>query len=166
MTELRTAKVVAASLAVLVSMAGCSHYNVQDTRGARAGYLVCNTVPGTHFSVLIHSSVDVECRFQAGGREDRYRGEAGISLGVDLSWNRDETFTYAVVTAYSSSEPGFLAGRYVGAQASLTIGVGAGVGVLVGGGERQVSLQPVGLEYGTGAGASAGLGYLTLEHAP
>ena len=43
-----------------------------------------------------------------GSGEDRYLGEAGISLGVDVSWKRDETFSYGVFTTYSSSEPGFL----------------------------------------------------------
>jgi hypothetical protein len=44
-----------------------------------------------------------------------------------------------------------------------SVGVGAGAAVLVGGGFKDFSLQPVALEGNIGLGAAAGLGYLYLE---
>ena len=41
--------------------------------------------------------------------------------------------------------------------------MGAGVSILVGGGDKSVSLVPVGVEGNTGFGAEAGVSYLTLE---
>ena len=159
------ARQVAGFLALLlVAPLACSHYNLPESRGAEVGVLTCETVPGTSSSVLISSRVELDCRFRSpGGEEEPYAGEAGISLGLDLAWQRDEVIRFAVLSAVRNHDPGFLAGRFVGASASATLGVGLGVGTLVGGGEDQLTLQPVGLSTGSGLGLSVGLSYLVLE---
>ena len=136
--------------------------------GVQIGVLTCNTVEGTRVNLLIHSTVDVECVFRAaGGGEERYKGETGIGLGVDLNWRRNETIPFTVISAQGDVRIGAhsLAGKYGGAKASATVGVGAGAAVLVGGGANNITLQPLALEGSTGLGVAAGLGYLYLEPA-
>ncbi len=136
--------------------------------GVQIGVLTCNTVEGTRINLLVHSTVDVECVFRAAdGGEERYKGETGIGLGVDLNWRRDETIHFAVISAQGDVRIGAhsLAGKYAGAKASATVGVGAGAAVLVGGGANNITLQPLALEGSTGLGVAAGLGYLYLEPA-
>jgi len=150
--------------AAALLIAGCSHHNVHQTRGIRLGVLTCRTVPGTGISLFIHSVVDVDCVINHSGIEDHYDGQAGIALGLDLRWERNETTRWGVLAASSALEEprGFLAGRFVGPKASLTVGGGAGVEVLFGGGERQIALQPLGVQTSTGAGVAGGIGYLYL----
>jgi len=136
--------------------------------GVQIGVLTCESVPGTRFNLLIHSTIDVKCVFRAaGGGEERYKGETGIGLGIDLNWNRDETIHFTVLSAQGDTQIGAhsLAGRYGGAKASATVGVGAGAAVLIGGGSNNFTLQPLALEGSTGLGVAAGLGYLYIEAA-
>ncbi len=156
--------VVLAGAALLL---GCSHHNVHQTRGIRVGILTCRTVPDTSVSIFIHSVVDVDCEIRHSGIEDRYVGQAGVALGLDLRWRRNETIRWTVLTAARALDrpQGFLAGRFVGPKVSLTLGVGAGMDILFGGGEKQIALQPIAVQTSTGAGVAGGLGYLYLEPA-
>ncbi len=60
--------------------------------------------------------------------------------------------------------PGVLAGSYVGATGSATVGVGAGANVLIGGSNRTISLQPVSIEGNTGLNIAAGIGAISLRY--
>lgn len=133
--------------------------------GVEVGILVCDTVPGTKRNVLIHSTVDVSCVFKAAnGTRERYRGETGIGFGLDLKLESDETMAFAVLSGTSDVDAMTLTGRYVGAKASAEVGVGVGAAVLVGGGDQNVTLQPLAVEGSKGgAGATAGIGYLRIE---
>jgi len=139
-----------------------------EQAGIEIGILTCETVPGTRFNLIVRSTVDVECVFKGSqGGEEHYRGETGIGLGIDLNFGRQEQIAFTVLSAKSDVTPGSyaLTGRYVGGKASATVGVGAGVAVLVGGGDKSFSLQPIALEGSTGLGVSGGIGYLYIEPA-
>ncbi len=133
--------------------------------GIEIGVLTCNSVEGTRRNLLIHSTVDVRCVFKTAEGEESYTGETGIGLGVDLNWNRTETTHFVVLGGTSDARPGAhsLAGTYVGGKVSATVGVGAGAGALVGGGAKNISLQPLAIEGSTGLGVAGGLGYLILK---
>ncbi len=133
--------------------------------GIEIGVLTCNSVDGTRRNLLIHSTVDVRCVFKTPAGQESYTGETGIGLGVDLNWNRSETTHFVVLGGTSDTRLGAhsLAGAYVGGKASATFGVGAGVGALIGGGSKNISLQPLALEGSTGLGVAGGLGYLILK---
>lgn len=139
-----------------------------QTAGFEVGLLTCEVVPGTRLNLLIRSTADVRCVFDNSGTIERYVGETGIALGVDVSIKSDEKMAFAVLAATSDTQPGSyaLAGKYVGGQASAAAGVGVGAKVLVGGGNKNFSLQPLALETSTGLGASAGIGFLYIEKAP
>ena len=139
----------------------------EASAGIEVGVLSCNSVEGTRRNLLIHSTVDVKCLFKRLDGEESYRGKTGIGLGVDLNWGRAETIHFTVIGATTDARLGAhsLAGSYLGGKASVTVGVGVGAAALIGGGSKNITLQPLAVEGSTGFGAAAGLGYLYLEPA-
>ena len=133
--------------------------------GFKVGILVCESIPGSRVNLVIHSTADVRCAFDNNGTIERYIGETGIALGLDISIKQDEKIAFTVLAASSDIRPGSysLAGKYLGGQASAAAGIGLGARILVGAGDRNFSLQPLALETSTGLGASAGIGFLNIE---
>ncbi len=138
------------------------------TAGVNAGILTCRVAPDSGVNWIVYSSADVDCVFNTPRGQERYAGRTGIGLGVNLTWNLETEIRFVVLMASSDVEIGAhaLAGYYGGGRAMVSPGVSAGVAILVGGGAKSVSLQPVGVETGAGFGAAAGLSYLVLEPAP
>jgi len=134
------------------------------TEGARMGLLTCKTVPGSSLSLVIHSTEDVKCVFKDNiGEVEDYKGETGVGLGFDVSFDRETTMVYTVMAANIKSGHHQLAGKYFGGGGSVTIGAGVGAQALIGGGKENISLQPIALSGSTGTGVSGGLTYLYLE---
>lgn len=135
--------------------------------GMQVGVLECTVVPGSRVNLLIRSTADVNCTYNNNGTIERYVGETGIGLGLDLSFRKEETMHFAVIAASGDVNPGghALAGKYVGGEATATAGVGLGAKALVGGGNKNFSLQPLALETNKGLGASGGLSFLYIEAA-
>ena len=129
------------------------------------GVLQCTVVPGSRVNLLIRSTADVNCEFNNNGTIERYKGETGIGLGLDLSFKTDEKMHFSVISASSDVSAGSyaLAGKYVGGELSAAAGVGLGAKALVGGSNDSFSLQPLALETNTGLGASGELSFLYIE---
>ncbi len=166
MKNLKLFKSITLALAVASALA-FNPANAADNAGMQIGILKCSVVPGSRVNLLVRSTADVSCTFNNQGTLERYQGETGIALGLDLSFKSNESMAFAVISASSDSRPGAyaLAGKYVGGQASAAVGVGVGAKVLVGAGNQSLSLQPLALETSTGLGASAGIGFLYIEKA-
>lgn len=159
-------KFVSAVMAVLFTLS----FNVsadEKKAGLELGVLKCSVVAGSRVNLLVRSTADVECTFDNQGTIERYQGETGIALGLDLSFKKNEKMAFAVIAASENVTPGAyaLAGKYVGGQAAAAVGVGLGAKVLVGAGDQSFSLQPLALETSEGLGASAGVGFLYIEKA-
>jgi Protein of unknown function (DUF992) len=133
----------------------------REQRGVQVGILSCDTVPGSGTNWIVRSTVDLTCIFDGPWGSERYRGESGIALGVDLKFNRREKIAFAVIAAASDirSRTHALAGRYYGGKASATLIYGVGAAALIGGGAKNVALQPLAVESSTGFGLSGGVGY-------
>jgi len=133
--------------------------------GIEVGILTCKSMPGTRMNFIVHSSTLVECVFTHPAGEEKYNGEIGMGFGVDLNVKTQEqsVFTVFSISEDVTPEANALAGTYIGGRASAAFGIGAGAAVLIGGGAKNFSLQPIGLETNTGIGAAMGLGYLTLD---
>jgi hypothetical protein len=133
--------------------------------GLQIGVLQCSVVPGTRVNLIIRSTADVVCQFNNNGTIEKYKGETGIGLGLDLSFKSDEKMHFAVFAASSDVSSGShaLAGKYVGGELSAAVGVGLGAKALIGGSNDSFSLQPLALETSTGLGISGGLGFLYIE---
>ena len=133
-------------------------------KGARVGTLECTTVEGTRTNLIITSTADIKCIFKSvdGKAVELYRGETGIGLGVDLKIEKQEKIIFAVFSANFKPGTHQLSGKYGGAKATVSAGVGGGAQLLVGGSNDSVSLQPavVGNE---AVGVAAGLSYMSLQ---
>lgn len=136
----------------------------QTSEGTKLGKLECKTVEGSGSNLLIHSTVDVACTFSStAGEIEHYKGETGIGFGIDLNFDKQSSFVFAVLAADFKAGEYKFAGKYYGAGGDATIGRGIGAGVLIGGSKKSVSLEPIGLSATRGAGVSGGLTYLYLE---
>ncbi len=150
-------------LATLV-LAYTSFAIAEDAKG-EVGVVTCKYIPGSKVNLLIHSSASFDCVFDHGGVKDTYDGEAGIGLGLDLQWTEQSTMVYSVLASTGSEVDWSVAlnGTYTGGKASVALGVSVGAAALIGGGNDSVALVPLALEGGTGIGATAGIGYLSLK---
>jgi hypothetical protein len=162
--------VVIASLSLLGTAAiAADPAATPETKGGfQIGVLTCTSNPDTQKNRIINSKVEVDCELKYNnGKHERYVGETGIGVGLDLNWKREDTLVYAVLGASQDTTPGAgaLAGKFVGGKGSVTLGVGGGAGVLVGGGTTNLTLQPLALEGSKGFGIAGGVSYLTLKSA-
>ncbi len=157
---------ITATVAALALAATPLAANAADNpnAGGTAGVLECQAIPGTRVNLLIHTSVGLKCTYTRNGVTERYKGETGIGLGLDLSFKDDQKFAFTVLAATSDVRPGSyaLAGKYYGGELTAAAGVGVGAKALIGAGEKNISLQPIAVETSTGLGVSGGLSYLFL----
>jgi hypothetical protein len=129
--------------------------------GANVGSLSCNVSGGAGF--VFGSSKELNCLFtRTDGIGERYTGTIK-KFGVDIGFTKEAQIVW-LVFAPGSIAPGSLAGAYAGATASATVGVGAGANVLVGGSNKQVTLQPVSVEGSVGLNVAAGIAEVELKH--
>lgn len=151
--------------AALVVLTPTASVSAQEGPGLEAGVLLCTVVPGSRVNLLVRSTADVSCEYNNNGTIEKYKGETGIALGLDLSFKDNERMAWTVVAASGQIKPGAyaLAGKYIGGKADATAGVGVGAAALVGGMESSFTLQPLSLTTQTGLGVSGGLGFLYLE---
>ena len=135
----------------------------QAQGGAQVGTLTCNVASGWGF--VFGSSRALRCTFAGSGRTEHYAGTIQ-RFGVDIGFTQAGVLVWAVLAPTSNMAPGALAGNFVGATGSATVGVGAGANVLVGGSNRTISLQPLSFEGSTGLNVAAGIGAINLRYQP
>jgi hypothetical protein len=128
----------------------------------KTGYLTCHEASG--WGLVFGSSRDLKCSYSAnGGRVEYYSGSIS-KFGADIGYLKSAVILWAVAATTKDLKPGALAGNYGGASASLTLGVGAGANVLVGGFDKSIALQPVSVEGQNGLNVAAGVGELSLKY--
>lgn len=129
--------------------------------GANVGTLSCSVAGGVGF--VFGSSKDLSCLFtRTDGKAERYTGSIK-KFGVDIGFTKEAQMVW-LVFAPGSIAPGALSGSYGGATASGTVGVGVGANVLLGGSNKQVTLQPVSVEGSKGLNVAAGIGAVDLDY--
>jgi hypothetical protein len=129
--------------------------------GANVGTLECKVSGGIGF--VFGSSKEMNCLFvRTDGVGEKYTGSIK-RFGVDIGYTKEAHIIW-LVFAPGKIDPGALAGGYVGATAQATIGAGGAVNVLVGGGSKQISLQPVSVEGSTGLNVAGGLAEVELKY--
>jgi len=154
-------KLVAAALAATASLAGATA-QAQPQNGVKVGALTCNVSSG--WGVIFGSTRDLKCNYQpVKGSSEHYSGHIS-KYGVDIGYTKGGVIVWAVLAPTSDLAPGSLSGRYSGATASATVGVGAGVHALIGGFGKSISLQPASIEGNTGLNVAAGVADLKLTH--
>lgn len=156
--NLKTGRVAAliAGAAVAATIAAA------PARAESVGQLQCNVSPGV--GQIIVSSRQVSCTFRSDiGPAQLYSGSIN-RLGVDIGEISGGTIVYNVI-ALGTAGPGALSGDYVGPGFGVTLGTGAGLNALVGGGNNAFSLQPLAATTSTGVNINAGIGALRLVYA-
>ena len=140
---------------------GTSAAHAQDVR---AGVMTCDMDGG--FGFVVGSSRDLHCTFlPAAGAPEHYAGSIS-KFGVDIGYMQNAVIVWNVVASTVAVPPGSLTGTYGGATASVTLGVGVGANVLVGGSKDTISLQPVSVEGGTGLNLAGGIASISLTFQP
>ena len=153
---------LAVALAATVSSAAIMSSAVGQGSRVEAGVLEC---VGNTSSFVVGSVTDLSCIFKASaGGSERY--VASIRrVGLDIGINQSVAVAWAVFAPTRSIGRGDLAGGYVGAAASATVGVGLGANALVGGSNNTFALQPLSGQAQTGLSIAAGVASMELRPA-
>jgi len=133
----------------------------QSQSGANVGSLTCTVAGGVGF--VFGSSKELSCLFtRTDGKAERYTGSIQ-KFGIDIGFTKESQIVW-LVFAPGSIAPGALSGSYGGATASGTVGAGIGANVLLGGSNKQITLQPVSVEGSVGLNVAAGIGAVDLSY--
>jgi hypothetical protein len=130
--------------------------------GVNVGSLTCKVAGGVGF--VFGSSKDLNCLFaRTDGVADVYGGTIK-KYGVDIGFTKEGHIVW-LVFAPGQIGKGALAGDYAGVSAAVAAGLGLGTNVLLGGSNKQISLQPVSVEGGVGLNVAAGVAEVSLKSA-
>ena len=147
----------------LAMLFGATPAVAQAQARVEAGMLFCTVSPSV--GALVASRRRVECRlsFFADRRAERYTGTI-TRFGVDVGVTAGGVLSWRVVTRTRGTGPGMIAGHYVGVSADVSVGIGAGAKVLVGGSRRSTMLHPIAFVGNIGLNAAAGVTGMTLRY--
>lgn len=133
------------------------------TARTRVGILRCEIAGNVAF--VFGSSRSVICDYTPiQGAAQRYTGDIE-RFGPDLGFRQSGVMLWGVMAAGQGAPQGVLAGRYGGASADVSFGVGGGVSLLLGGNVNGIALQPISIEGDVGLNIGAGITMLTLRSA-
>lgn len=154
------------NLLAVVAIAGfaLAPLSASAAERTRLGTLECTIAGG--IGLLITSSKKATCTFKhADGTVENYTGQLN-KLGLDIGVTGESYLKWVVFTP-AGSEVGAhaLAGGYVGASAGISLGIGLGANALIGGSAKNIGLQPLSVEGGTGLNVAAGVSSLNLDPA-
>jgi hypothetical protein len=152
-------------LAALVAFGTLGLATEASSQGrAKVGTLNCNLAPTIGF--IVGSNQRMTCRYTPDGPwpPEVYVGNLS-TVGLDIGVTGGGRMVWAVFAPTNGYVRGALAGTYVGASADVTVGLGLGANVLVGGGRRSIALQPLSVEANTGINLAAGVSQLRLRWA-
>jgi hypothetical protein len=132
------------------------------SKGINVGSLSCSVAGGVGF--VFGSTKGLNCIFtRTNGLGEHYEGSVE-HFGVDIGYTKDAQIVW-LVFAPGDISSGSLAGSYGGVTVQGTVGVGAGANVLVGGSNKQISLQPVSVQGGAGLNVAGGVAEISLKAA-
>ena len=136
--------------------------NVAHAQGnvGRQGMLTCRTAPS--LGLIIGSTQKLACQYRdnSGWTQD-YFGRIN-RIGLDIGFTAGGVMAWGVIGSTGAVRPGVLTGRFVGASGEISVGVGVGANVLVGGTAQGISLQPLSVEGQVGVNLALGVAGLTL----
>ena len=148
------------TMAALAVILGSTPFAAAE-QTVKVGALRCDVAAG--LGMIITSSKAMACVFtSASGRHERYYGTIR-KFGIDIGATNRGVLAWDVISTEAGPRRGALAGDYVGADASASVGAGVGANALVGGFQRSLTLQPISVEVQSGIALAAGVASLTLR---
>jgi uncharacterized protein DUF992 len=148
-----------AATMLVASFAGANAQ--QPIQRVQVGILECRGAASMGF--VVGSVTNLGCVLRADGMpEDRYVATIR-KVGLDLGITQETALAWGVYAPVARLGPGDLAGDYVGAQGSASVGVGLGGNVLIGGSANSIALQPLSVQGQVGLNVAAGLESLELR---
>jgi hypothetical protein len=130
--------------------------------GAKVGLLSCKMGPSV--GLIIGSHQHIHCSFtpDSGGAPEVYSGSI-TRVGLDVGFRAGGVMGWAVFAPTSALPHSALRGNYVGASGDVSLGLGAGGKLLVGGSHKTISLQPLALQGQVGVNLALGVAGLALR---
>jgi hypothetical protein len=106
----------------------------------------------------------MKCSFtpDAGGAPEFYSGTV-TRIGLDVGFRAGGVMGWAVFAPTTALPHKALRGNYVGASGDVSLGVGGGGKLLVGGSHHTISLQPLALQGQVGVNLALGVAGLALR---
>jgi hypothetical protein len=154
---------LAATILAAATLMMATNSTFADEGGMKAGMLTCQVASG--WGLIFGSSKDLKCTFSPKpGVSEHYTGTIG-KFGVDIGYTDATVIAWTVLAPSNDVSAGALAGTYTGATGSAAVAGGVGANVLIGGGARSISLQPVSFQAGTGLNVAGGIALMTLQPA-
>jgi hypothetical protein len=133
-----------------------------EPKTIKTGYLSCHVSSG--WGIIFGSSRDLDCTYTPNsGEAEHYKGNI-TKFGADIGYLQSGVIIWAVLAPARITVASSLAGHYAGATASATLGVGAGVNVLIGGMKSSITLQPISIEGNNGLNVAAGVATMDLHY--
>jgi hypothetical protein len=151
------------SIALATALVATATAAVAQNGRVEVGVIECR---GSTTSFIVGSVTDLSCAFRASDNSPPEPYHATIRrAGVDIGFPQQIAVAWVVLAPTRGIQRGDLAGSYVGASASATVGLGVGANALVGGSNNTFALQPVSVQGQTGLGIAAGIAGLALRAA-
>ena len=157
---MRRSSILAGVAFALTAFVAGSNAQQPMTR-VQVGILECRG--GASIGFIVGSVTNLGCVLRAAGRPDDFYVATVRKVGLDLGITQESVLAWGVFAPVNRLGPGDLAGDYVGAQGSATLGVGVGGNVLVGGSNNSIALQPLSVQGQVGIAVAAGLESLELR---
>jgi hypothetical protein len=153
---------VLASIAAGLLVVSCGTADAQQPmKRVQVGVLECRG--GASIGFVVGSVTNLGCVLRVQGMpEDRYIAVIQ-KVGLDIGITEETALAWNVFAPVPRLAQGDLAGKYAGADASATVGLGVGGNVLVGGSNHSIALQPLSVEGQVGLSVAAGLESLELR---
>jgi hypothetical protein len=126
----------------------------------KAGILTCHV--GSGYGFVFGSSRHLNCTYQSGGRIEHYTGDIS-KWGIDIGYLQSGVLVWAVLAPTTDLATGALSGEYGGLTAGAAVSVGADANALIGGSNREISLQPFSVGGEKGLNVAAGIASITLH---
>lgn len=157
----------AAAIALLATSAASAQTPAQPgtpeakgKSGVNVGSLTCKVAGGMGF--IFGSTKALDCLFaRTDGIAEQYSGNVN-KYGVDIGFTKESHIVW-LVFAPGQIASGALAGTYAGVTAAVAAGLGVGANVLLGGSNKQITLQPLSVEGGVGLNVAAGVAEVSLK---
>jgi hypothetical protein len=149
------------SIALATALVAAATAAVAQQNRVEVGVIECR---GSTTSFIVGSVTDLSCAFRASDNSPPEPYHATIRrAGVDIGFPQQIVVAWVVLAPTRGIQRGDLAGSYVGASASATVGLGVGANALIGGSNNTIALQPLSGQAQTGLSVAAGIAGMELR---